>query len=118
MSGEAMSPVPPDHPLMKAWTAYKAGDDYANSYKWATAGIDPPPVKDRDPTANYPTAESYRRYVEGSLWAAFMAGFAAGGDNEIERCAAIVQLAREDEIDRDWRSIIHRIESRTPATAE
>lgn len=48
-----MAPVPQDHPLMKAWNAHKATEDHANSLCWA------------------PT------HAEGSLWAAFMAGFQA-----------------------------------------
>jgi len=77
MSG-AMAPCPPDHPLMIAWEKYKASEDYANSYKWATAAIEyvvlPEPT---DPSANRFTEDHYRRFVEGSLWAAFMAGFNA-----------------------------------------
>ena len=52
---EAMAQVPADHPLMIAWKAYKESPDYANTKKWAT----------------------HEEHTEGSLWAAFMAGFAA-----------------------------------------
>lgn len=31
-------------------------------------------------------------------------------DVERERCSGIVQLARQGDIDQDWRSVIHRIE--------
>lgn len=65
---------------MIAWKVYQSGEDYQNSYRWATAGIEPPPITERNPTANYPTADTYRQYVVGSLWAAFMAGFTAAGD--------------------------------------
>lgn len=51
----AMTPCPEDHPLMIAWSAYKATEDFANTRKWAL----------------------YEAHVEGSLWAAFMAGFNA-----------------------------------------
>ena len=51
----AMTPVPKDHPLMIAWEAYKATDDYTNTKKWA----------------------GYEQHVEGSLWAAFVQGWAA-----------------------------------------
>lgn len=37
---------------------------------------------------------------------------------ERDRCAAIVQLAREGEIDGDLRSIISRIRSGLPATVD
>lgn len=55
MSDDVMAPVPNDHPLMTAWKAYKSSDDYRNSFKWA--------------------AEAQHR--EGSMWAAFSAGFLA-----------------------------------------
>lgn len=48
-----MSKVPDDHPLMIAWNEYKAGPDFENTKQWATAP----------------------KYTEGSLWAAFMAGW-------------------------------------------
>jgi hypothetical protein len=51
----AESPVPSDHPLMKAWTAYKATEDYANSRRWA----------------------AHDEHRDGSLWAAFMEGWNA-----------------------------------------
>jgi hypothetical protein len=92
-----MSPCPKDHPLMIAWTAYQAGADYANSYKWATAAIQhvvlPEP---KDPTANKLTKDNYRQFVEGSLWAAFMAGFNAS----TERAASLheqINPASDDE---------------------
>jgi hypothetical protein len=81
-----MAPCPKDHPLMVAWTAYQATEDYENSYKWATAAIEhavlPTP---KDPTANAYTHESYRQFVQWSLWAAFMAGFNAA----TERAASL-----------------------------
>lgn len=42
-----------DHPLKKAWDAYRQTDDFANSRKWA----------------NQP------EHVDGSLWAMFMTGW-------------------------------------------
>lgn len=51
----AMTPVPKDHPLMLAWEAYKATDEYANTKKWA----------------------AYPEHVDGSLWAAFEQGWRA-----------------------------------------
>jgi hypothetical protein len=45
--------VPTDHPMMKLWNEYKASSDYATSRKYA---IDP-------------------QHVDGSLWAAFCAGW-------------------------------------------
>jgi len=48
-----MARVPDDHPLMVAWNEYKALPDYENTKQWATAP----------------------KHTEGSLWAAFMAGW-------------------------------------------
>lgn len=47
------SPVPEDHPMKIAWEQYKLTDEYANTKNWAT----------------------YPRYVDGSLWAAFVRGW-------------------------------------------
>lgn len=52
------SPVPADHPLMIAWTAYKETDAYKNSLGWA-----------RHPSGDF---------AEGSMWAAFERGYSAG----------------------------------------
>jgi hypothetical protein len=51
----AMAPVPEDHPLMIAWNAYKATDDFANTRKWAAQD----------------------QHLDGSLWAAFEQGYRA-----------------------------------------
>lgn len=59
--GEVMSTsaqVPQDHPLMRAWNAYKATPEYANSKIWA----------------------QHAEHVDGSLWALFMAGWQAAID--------------------------------------
>lgn len=61
----ASSPVPKDHPLMVAWEAYKATEDYANTKRWAG----------RDDQA-----------TDGSLWASFERGWlAAGGRPPFDR---------------------------------
>lgn len=49
-----MAPVNPESPLMQAWKRYTATPEFANTLRWAT-----------DP-----------EHAEGSLWAAFSAGFA------------------------------------------
>ena len=59
-----MGLVPKDHPLMIAWTAYQATDEYANAQKWAMT-----------------TYEGQHPYLEGSLWAMFVAGYKAAGGN-------------------------------------
>lgn len=64
---EAQTPLHKDHPLMKAWEKYKAGPEYANSLKWArTARVED--HADGALTLTYP-------HTEGSMWAAFSAGF-------------------------------------------
>jgi hypothetical protein len=65
----AMSPVPANHPLMTAWNTYKASDDFEKTKRWA----------------------AIEAYTEGSLWAAFAAGFGAQPTQSAEawppRCA-------------------------------
>ena len=56
MNAERM--VGQDEPLMIAWNAYKATEEYANSRQWA----------------------EYKAHLDGSLWAAFCAGYAARDD--------------------------------------
>ena len=51
-----MTPADPNSPLMRAWTAYTQSADYLNTLSWATKP----------------------EHTEGSLWAAFERGFAAG----------------------------------------
>jgi len=51
----AMTPVAKDHPLMKAWEIYKRDEEYVNTVRWARSAD----------------------HTEGSLWAAFMAGWTA-----------------------------------------
>lgn len=83
MSDGAMCPVPQDHPLMIAWTAYKATPEYANTLHWASLETIPQQAGvTADPMANQPVpGEMRKRYAEGSLWAAFLAGFHAGNEN-------------------------------------
>jgi hypothetical protein len=75
------APCPKDSPLMIAWEAYKSTDDYANSRSWATRFIpedDPEEIECiRAHGANPVTKANKEQYVEGSLWAAFMAGYLA-----------------------------------------
>lgn len=50
---------PSDHPLMIAWSAYRATPDFANTKRWA----------------------AHPEHVDGSLWAAFVAGFNAANEH-------------------------------------
>lgn len=82
----AMAPCPPDSALMKAWSAHKEGEDYKNSFKWATAYIPQDDPEDleriRASGANPWTYQMKIQAAEGSLWALFSAGWgAAGGPN-------------------------------------
>lgn len=52
---EPMTPVPPDHPLMKQWKMYTATPEFLNTKYWA----------------------QFHSHIEGSLWGAFCAGFNA-----------------------------------------
>ena len=55
MTDKTMVQLPGDSPLMLAWNEYKRGPDYANTKNWATKP----------------------EHTDGSLWAAFSAGFNA-----------------------------------------
>lgn len=83
MEAAAQAPCPEDHPLRKAWDAYKATWAFENSKGWAMQIA--PMVQ-----AGAPDADHWRRFeimpfeqrehhVEGSLWAAFMEGYRAAG---------------------------------------
>lgn len=82
---DATTPVNPNSNLAVAWEAYQASDEYKNSKHWAM--LIAPMVQYGDPEADrkrsygIASIDERERYIEGSLWAAFMAGFgAAGGD--------------------------------------
>ena len=81
---EDMAELPLSHPMRQAWEEYKAGAEYANSKHWALrvapmfqAG------EGRDATCDLMPLEQRSRYVDGSMWAAFVAGWnaAMGGGN-------------------------------------
>lgn len=57
IGGTAMTACPSDSPLMKAWEGYKASPEYANSFRWA----------------------EHEQHRDGSMWAAFLAGFGCAG---------------------------------------
>lgn len=80
---QASAPCPADHPLMVSWKAYQETEDFKNSKHWAMNLI--PMVQMGDPDGekkrSYGIApiEERERHIMGSLWACFMAGFAAAG---------------------------------------
>lgn len=63
------TPVPAQHPMMVAWTTYSEGDEYANSARWA---VQP-------------------EHTEGSLWAAFCAGWSASSSSVVQGDAGGVE---------------------------
>lgn len=67
----ASAPCPDDHPLMIAWTKYRHTEEAANSDKWARTIHVSGPMQGQI-IVSHP-------HTEGSLWAAFMAGFEAAG---------------------------------------
>ena len=58
------APVPKDHPLMQAWEKFNASEEYANSFSWAR----------------------HEQHRQGSMWAAFMAGWEAAQTPNAELC--------------------------------
>lgn len=55
--------LPDDDPLAIAWTAYKHSNEYIRSRTWA----------------------SFEQHVDGSMWAAFEAGYRAGQQTSPDR---------------------------------
>lgn len=55
---DTQTPLSSDDPRLIAWNLYKASEAFQNTRKWAT----------------------YPENVDGSLWAAFLAGYAAALD--------------------------------------
>lgn len=75
-------PTPKDSELSKAWEAYRDTEDYRNSKHWAMTIA--PMIQVGDPDADRKRyslmpVDQRERHIEGSLWAAFMAGFGAAG---------------------------------------
>lgn len=70
--------LPKDHPLMIAWEAHKASDEYVNSLRWAQYVR-----QDDNLRLSHP-------HVEGSLWALFVAGWEARAAQETIACSSFV----------------------------
>ena len=87
----AQSPLPKDDPRLVAWEAYKATNDYANTRQWAL----------------------HEAHVDGSLWAAFIAGTAIAtlspngvsqsAVEQVSRAIALSDGMAADLPDFDWR---------------
>ena len=68
------SPLPKDHPAIVAWDDYQQTEDYSNGFRWA----------------------AHEEHRQGSMWAAFHAGFATlERDNAAlrQRLADVMPLA-------------------------
>jgi hypothetical protein len=97
---DAASPVPADHPLMKAWESYKLTNEYTNSKGWALQIA--PMVQAAAPDAEHQRRfeimpfEQRERHVEGSLWVAFMAGFEAASRSPLDILAANKEWTEEE----------------------
>lgn len=77
-----MAGCPSDSDLMKAWKAHQDTDAYRNSRHWALTIA--PMVQAGDPEGERKRyglmpVEQRERHIEGSLWAAFLAGWNAAG---------------------------------------
>lgn len=70
-----MSPCPPDSELMKAWESYQATEAFKNSFTWVTVNQ----RNQRPNQVNPVTDETRDEWAMGSMWAAFMAGWATAG---------------------------------------
>lgn len=66
--------------MMRAWSAYKATPEYANSRSWA----------------------KHSEHVDGSLWASFMTGWEACGGEQLR---AELAASREREARMQWQPI-------------
>jgi len=60
---DLMAPCSEDDPRMVAWKVYEATEEYAKTRRWAL----------------------FNEHVDGSLWAAFIAGFDAARAAEKEK---------------------------------
>lgn len=67
----AQRPVGPNEPVMVAWNAHKATEDYANTLRWAGQSN------------------------EGNLWAMFLAGFGSGCRAGAETSMEVASIAGE-----------------------
>lgn len=83
---EAMRPVPQNAPVLRAWNIYKQSADYANTRKWA----------------------KHDEHVDGSLWAAFYAGYFACAVAESAQAPVAGEVANLlDELDERVSYIDH-----------
>lgn len=78
-----MRKLPDDHPLMVAWNKYQDSEEFKSSKNWALQIA--PLVQEGDPNAEHKhrfeimPLHQRDQLVQGSLWAAFAAGYKAAG---------------------------------------
>lgn len=80
MPSDTMSPTPKDHPMKKAWDAFKATEEFRNSRRWALTIA--PMIQAGDPDAqrkrlSLMPIEQREQHVDGALWNAFVHGWRA-----------------------------------------
>lgn len=74
----AMAELPLSDPMRAAWEKYKATADYANSKHWALRVAPMFQVgEERAAVCEMMPLEQRSRNVDGSMWAAFVAGYEA-----------------------------------------
>ncbi len=71
---DTQTEVPADDPMRAAWERYKETDEYKNSRKWATELV----------RTNRDSVTFQARHVDGSMWAAFVEGWKACAQQEVE----------------------------------
>ena len=74
----AMSKLPLTDPMWADWEKYRATADYENSKHWAMRVAPMFQVgEDRAAVCDLMPIEQRSRHVDGSMWAAFVAGYEA-----------------------------------------
>lgn len=94
----AMTPIHPEHPIMLAWERYKQTGEYRNTRYFATDV----------------------EHVDGSLWAAFFAGWDAHGgvQSHCEYADGLLAIVRElqgqvsFELQRNVEMRLHRLQGK------
>jgi len=99
-----MTPLPDDDPMMLAWRAFQETDDYKNALKWVqelgsiTFSFN----------ANGTRITAEHPYVEGSLWAPFIAGYEKGRTtrgkeiSQVTDAFDVVKKAMKDDPELAW----------------
>lgn len=73
MTDEVMQKLDDAHPLNVAWKAYTSTEKYTNSIKWAGTVV----ITKYGQIGGPPLLQIEQPHIEGSMWSAFLAGWAA-----------------------------------------